>query len=142
MGPLSTGTNGQSIQHPGGRGPLVATYAAYYEPEQSLNRPDRAVNSWKRAIAALPVENLTAAEKKQRQNYTAELAAAQAKLVDLEANPKEPENIIKTNAADRLPWNRAAALIPGLQASGQWNSSVRRFCLLYREGLPLTPTWY
>ncbi|TBU64671.1 hypothetical protein BD310DRAFT_806101 [Dichomitus squalens] len=103
------------------------------QAQMSLNRPDQAVNAWKRALAALPVENLTAAEKKQRESYTAELGAVQAKLVDLEANSREPKEYVRTRASDRLPWNRAVTLIPGLQASRQWNSSAYVITKAYFE---------
>lgn len=93
---------------------------------QSLDRPDHALRSWKRAVAALPVENLTPAQKKQRENYTSELAVVQAKVADLEANPRKPKDAVTMNRPEQLPWNRAAALIPGLQATQQWNSSVNQ----------------
>ena len=89
-----------------------------------MNYLDGAIRAWKRAIAVLPVEDLTPAQKKQKDNYTAELAAAQAKLEGLRANPKPLRNFTATGTWESLPWSRAAALIPGLQATRQWNSSV------------------
>ena len=91
---------------------------------QGLNRPDQAVEAWERAVAALPTENLTAAQQKQSDQYKAELAAAQAKLEDLKARPREPEGAIRMQDGDQLPWNRAAALLPELERTGVWDSSV------------------
>ncbi|KAI1798214.1 hypothetical protein LXA43DRAFT_1107045 [Ganoderma leucocontextum] len=99
----------------------------------SINNLNQAVRAWKRAIAVLPVENLTPAQKKQRDNYTAELAALQAKVADLDANPKPPKNFTATGTPENLPWNRAMALIPGLQATRQWNSSAWVITKAYRE---------
>jgi hypothetical protein len=41
----------------------------------------------------LPVESLISADKKHRDQYSSELAAAKAKLEDLKANPIEPEGM-------------------------------------------------
>ncbi|KAM5537085.1 hypothetical protein V8D89_009231 [Ganoderma adspersum] len=89
----------------------------------SMNNLDKAVHAWKRAIAVLPVENSTPTQRKQRDHYTAELAALQAKLADLNATPTPPKNFTATGTPEALPWNRAMALIPALQATQQWNSS-------------------
>ncbi len=91
--------------------------------EQSMNNLEQAVRAWKHANAALPVENLTPTQKKQRDHYAAELAALQSKLADLNANPRQPTNLA-ASASEALPWSRAMALIPGLEATQQWNSSV------------------
>ena len=99
----------------------------FCEMGQSMNNLDKAVRAWKRAIALLPLENTTLMQTKQRDHYTAELAALQAKLADLNATPKPPKNFT-TGTPEALPWNRAMALIPGLQAAHQWNSSVSVSC--------------
>ncbi|KAM5532752.1 hypothetical protein V8D89_013549 [Ganoderma adspersum] len=103
------------------------------QAQTSLHRPDQTVRSWKRAVAALPVENLTPAQKKQRDNYASELAVVQAKVADLEANPRKPKDVVTMNRPEQLPWNRAAALIPGLQATQQWNSSAWVISKAYLE---------
>ena len=99
-------------------------------PLQGLNSIDQAIGAWTRALDALQKENLTPAEQKQKDQYGSELAAAKAKLEDLKANPKQPEGMTTVPASenDKLPWNRALALIPGLDASGTWDSSVRHVC--------------
>ena len=46
---------------------------------------DLTVEAWQRAVAALPIENLTPAQEKQRAQYQKELAAAEAKRGGLTA---------------------------------------------------------
>lgn len=100
-----------------------------FVPSQGLGSAKRAVDAWTRALSVLPVEGLTPVEKKQRDQYDFELAAAKAKLVDMEANPKNPEGMmtIRSWEHEKLPWKRAAAIIPDLIASQTWNSSVGHF---------------
>lgn len=95
-------------------------------PFQGLNRPDKVVNSWKRALGALPKENPTPAERTQRENYTRELATAQAKLDDLLANPRAPKGGMTMSDQNQLPWYRALAMTPALRDQKKWNSSVSR----------------
>jgi stress-induced-phosphoprotein 1 len=99
------------------------------EHSQGLNELSQAVEAWTRALSVLPVDSLTPAEKKQRDQYSSELAAAKAKLEEMKANPKNPEGVttLSPSEHDKLPWKRAAAIIPGLIASNTWNSSVRCF---------------
>ena len=91
---------------------------------QRLNSVVEAVDAWERALGSLPVENLTAADQKKRDEYSSELAAAKAKSEDLEANQNEPDS-----GHEKLPWRRAEPMIPGLTASRTWDSSVRRVCV-------------
>ncbi|KAK2462606.1 hypothetical protein APHAL10511_005339 [Amanita phalloides] len=90
----------------------------------NLNAVEKAVEDWKRAIATLPVENLTAAEVKQKSNYASELAAAQAKVTELKASPGLPKNAVHMNASAQLPWHRAKAMIPELEAQNKWLTSA------------------
>ena len=94
---------------------------------QGLNRVDQAIDAWKRALAALPGEKLTPAEQKQRDQYSSELASAEAKSEDLKANPKPPEGIRVYHSwqKEKMPWERAIAMLPDLVSSHTWNSSVR-----------------
>ena len=98
---------------------------------QGLDRVDKAIDAWTRALGALPVTNLSPAERKQKEQCDSELAAAKAMLEGLKANPKEPEGIARFGPSEReeLPWKRAVAMIPRLIASQTWNSSVRRGCM-------------
>jgi len=93
---------------------------------QKLNRVDQAIDAWTRALGALPTRNLTPAEQKQRDQYSSELAAARAEFEHSKANPKQPEGMrtIDLSEREKLPWKRAAAIIPGLMASQTWDSSV------------------
>ena len=87
-----------------------------------MNNLDKAIHAWKCAIAALPLENSTPTQKKQRDNYTAELSALQAKLAD--PKPIPLNNFTSAKGPEGLPWNRASLLLPQLQSTRQWNSSV------------------
>lgn len=96
---------------------------------QGMDEVDKAIEAWERALGALQAENLTAAEKKQRDQYNSKVAAAKAKSESLKAEPKKPEGMMRVRSSERekLPWERAIAIIPELFASQTWNSSVRRF---------------
>lgn len=98
-------------------------------PSQGLGTIEQAVDAWARALSVLPVDGLTPAEEKQKDQYSSELAAAKVKLKDMEANPINPKGMttISSSEHDKLPWKRATAMIPDLIASNTWNSSVRRF---------------
>ena len=58
---------------------------------------------------------------------TEALAAAEAKLADLLANPKQPDgaSVVGANDQHKLPWNKAYALLPDYQARQVVESSVR-----------------
>ncbi|KAH9927533.1 uncharacterized protein BXZ73DRAFT_78555 [Epithele typhae] len=56
--------------------------------ELSLYRHMEAIKAWKRAIAALPNENLTPAQAKQRNGYEKDLAALEAQVAEMKAHPK------------------------------------------------------
>ncbi|RPD81620.1 hypothetical protein L226DRAFT_541311 [Lentinus tigrinus ALCF2SS1-7] len=102
-----------------------------------LNRPDLAVKAWERAVAALPIENMTAAQQKQKAQYKAELATAKAKLEDLKARPMEPQGAVSMQNG-QLPWNRAAAMLPELERTGVWESSEwQRALIAMKEGRPM-----
>jgi hypothetical protein len=87
---------------------------------------DKAAEAWRRALAALPTEKLSPAEKKQRDQYSSELAVAKAKLEVIEANSTQSEGltIIRSWEKQKLPWERAIAILPDLAASLTWSSSV------------------
>lgn len=86
---------------------------------QALNAYEPCVAAWKRALALLPIENLTPAEKKQAQQYSAELKVATAKLEyetegDLIAMPG---GVVIPQSARHgdLPWQRAEKMLPHLR---------------------------
>ncbi len=94
------------------------------------------MEAWERAVGAFPAENLTAAQQKQKDQYQGELAAAKAKLDDLLAHPREPQGIVRLQDGDQLPWNRAAAMLPELQRTGVWASSVSVRLELISRSIP------
>ena len=91
---------------------------------QGISRYDLAVEALKRALAAMPSEDLTPAQEKQRDHYKQELAATQVK-VTVSVLP----GVVIENSAGKLPWDRAAALLPELCAQGIWDSSVSSYSL-------------
>ena len=107
---------------------------------QGLEDVDQAVEAWKRALGALPVENLTAAEQRQKEQYSSQLTEAKAKLEAVKATRKLPDGVIvEGNVSsleyEKMPWKRARAMIPDLIASQKWDSSVRHIsssrCYIY-----------
>ncbi|KAM5537059.1 hypothetical protein V8D89_009205 [Ganoderma adspersum] len=112
----------------------VKAWGRLAQARASINSLSQASRAWKRAIDLLPaVENLTPAQKKQKEHYRAELAVVQAKLEDLEANPRQPKDTTLITAAADIPWNRAKSLLPHLRATGQWNSSAWAIFRAYQE---------
>ena len=91
---------------------------------QGLGKPEQAVECWKRAIASLPVENLTPAEQKQRDQYRQELTIAEQRVADFAPIPKQSNKAARLPADRDWPWNRAKALLPQLVSSEVWLSSV------------------
>jgi hypothetical protein len=86
-------------------------------------------------VAALPVENLTAAEQRQKEQYTSQLTEAKAVLEAVKANRKLPEGVTVQGGVgsleyEKMPWKRARTMIPDLIASQKWDSSVRPHILL------------
>ena len=87
---------------------------------------DLTVEAWQRAVASLPIENLTPAQEKQRAQYQKELAAAEAKLADLTANPKQPPmmSAFSADMVEKMPWNRAVRILVDYSVRKVWQSSV------------------
>ncbi|KAJ8488725.1 hypothetical protein ONZ51_g3369 [Trametes cubensis] len=102
---------------------LSSTYAKAWSrlaaASAGLGKPDDAISHWKRALAVLPVENLTPAEQKQKEHYTAELKTALARKAASERH--QPVQVIVKDADS--PWNRAVPIIQSLPTPG-WNSSA------------------
>ncbi|KAI0762751.1 hypothetical protein C8Q74DRAFT_176892 [Fomes fomentarius] len=59
-------------------------------------------------------------EQEQKDHYQRELASVRAKL---STQTRRPAVVIQ-NGLEKLPWNRAAALLPDLIAHGVWDSSA------------------
>ncbi|KAJ7471475.1 hypothetical protein B0H11DRAFT_1730055 [Mycena galericulata] len=70
---------------------------------------------WKRALDALPKSNLKAAELTQKAQYQAGLDAAIAGVTRLKNTPTVGEKAIIVQGEGRLPWELAAAMLPGLR---------------------------
>ena len=103
MGTLSGGQSSRSIVLIRRRGTLE--HIRDFVPQQGLNRMDLAVDAWEHALGALPTENLSPIERKQKDQYSSELAAAKAKFEDEKANPKRWGEAMQLGAGDvdKLP---------------------------------------
>lgn len=80
-------------------------------------------------MATLPVENISPAELKLKDQYMTRVAAAEAEIRRLESNPTvigagHPNHPV-AKAGTMFPWMRAAEMIPQLKARGELTSSVR-----------------
>ncbi|KIY51282.1 hypothetical protein FISHEDRAFT_37531 [Fistulina hepatica ATCC 64428] len=91
----------------------------------SLKEPHHSIKAWEKAIAALPVENLSSAEEKQKEQYTAGLKAAHTAQDALKRREKDLI-ILGAKDARMLPWEVAATMIPRLRAEGDTTSSAWR----------------
>ena len=129
MGAFGGGENGKHAALPCERG-VLNTDHDIIPALQGLGNLDRAVDAWKRALGALPIENVTAAQQKQREQYSSKFEAAEAKSKSRNTNPRQPEGAVEIPRSDlgSLPWERAKLMIPDLMASQTWDSSVRRVC--------------
>ena len=130
MGTLGGGQNRRSIALPFKHEMPNLSYHLVPLHAQGLDRIVQAIDAWTRALDLLQKDNLTLVEQSQRDQYSSELAAAITKFERLKANPRRPEGLttIRSSEYEKLPWRRAMTLIPELDASGTWNSSVRRVC--------------
>ncbi|KDQ59303.1 hypothetical protein JAAARDRAFT_34037 [Jaapia argillacea MUCL 33604] len=86
-------------------------WARFASALDGISRPS--ADHWQRALSTLPIENLTAAEMKQKEQYEAGLEAAKKR-----APHSESSFIHVPNAQGKLPWDRALAMEAELRAAG------------------------
>jgi hypothetical protein len=88
---------------------------------QSLGAIDKSIEAWDKAIRTFSVkETLTDAEKKVKQEYESGLRAARDKKMG-----KGPIVVPASTAqSKKMPWERADALAPELEAAANNQSSV------------------
>jgi stress-induced-phosphoprotein 1 len=72
--------------------------------------------AWQNALDALPKTNLSAAELKQQQQYTASLNIAKGR--DEKASATRAKVVYLHTGSETAPWEVAADMIPGLHAAG------------------------
>ncbi|KAH8086654.1 hypothetical protein BXZ70DRAFT_956427 [Cristinia sonorae] len=82
--------------------------------QASLDHNTESVKNWKRAIEALPVENLTAAELKQKTSYQSELKAVERKI----RKPHDTTSHQFIMEIDKFPWKRAEKFDKELEGQG------------------------
>ncbi|KAF8843782.1 hypothetical protein BDN67DRAFT_896356 [Paxillus ammoniavirescens] len=74
------------------------------------------VDAWQKSLDALPKTNLTPAELKQKEQYTASLKKAKERL---EESLSTPANVVVINSnGGKLPWQVAEDMLPELRAAG------------------------
>ncbi|OSD05835.1 hypothetical protein PYCCODRAFT_1361536 [Trametes coccinea BRFM310] len=87
-----------------------------------LDKYQEAITAWRRALAVLPVENLTAAQQKQRDLYAGKLAEA---INNAErATVYVPAHVTLSIREEDKPWNRASKVLEALIPTNTWNSSA------------------
>ncbi|KAH9891072.1 hypothetical protein C8Q73DRAFT_734877 [Cubamyces lactineus] len=103
---------------------LSSTYAKAWSrlaaASAGLGKSDEAISHWKRALAVLPVENLSATEQKQKEQYTADLKIAIARQAASDRH--KPAQVIVKDADS--PWNRAVPILQSLPTPPDWSSSA------------------
>ncbi|KAH8086615.1 hypothetical protein BXZ70DRAFT_956205 [Cristinia sonorae] len=103
---------------------LDATYAKAWArlaaATSSLGSDETSVHAWKKAIAALP-ENPNTAEKKQKEQYEAELKTMENRLQRPRATPTQAVQV--HGNLGQTPWQRAAALENELAQRGEPSSA-------------------
>ena len=94
---------------------------------QGLGQLEHAADAWRRALAALPAGGgLTPPEQRQRTQYAAALAAAEATLEARRGGaPAEPEEPPRPS---EMPWHRATEMSAFFEEKGVWSSSVSLSC--------------
>jgi hypothetical protein len=82
------------------------------------------VDAWQKALDALPKTNLTPAELKQKEQYTASLKKAKERLEECLSTPAKV--VVVNSNAGKLPWQVAEDMLPELRAAGPagYTSSV------------------
>ncbi|KZT06256.1 TPR-like protein [Laetiporus sulphureus 93-53] len=94
--------------------------------QDALGHFEDSVKSWKKALGALPAENMSAVEVKQKQHYESELQNTVARTKPPSAADQLADRLTYTTSLDTTPWARAKAMLPELErrASETANSSA------------------
>ncbi|KAF9041929.1 TPR-like protein [Hymenopellis radicata] len=94
--------------------------------------------SWQGAIDAMPTENLTPVQQRQREEYTERLAEAKLRLKIKSSNIGGPDVRIYGDNEGGQPWDIAAEMVEGLRRSRTARSSawvVNGASKLFDEGV-------
>lgn len=102
-------------------------YARLATAHDMLTEYWQSVKDWQNALDALPTENPSDSEKKQREQYQAGLNTSQVALQKLLAQP-ERAFAVPAREASQLPWVAATALLPRLALEGNYDSSAWVIC--------------
>ncbi|KAJ7580088.1 hypothetical protein C8J56DRAFT_867365 [Mycena floridula] len=90
-----------------------------------LNDCPHSVAAWKKALNALPKENLTAVQLRQKEQFESSLSAAEKKLTEIEPIGSRSNAMGATpDTIALMPWKVAERMIPDLTARQEFNSSA------------------
>ncbi|KAL0954421.1 hypothetical protein HGRIS_003407 [Hohenbuehelia grisea] len=113
--------------------PLYAKgWARLAAANDALGQHTPSIDAWQRAIDALPKENLSPAEVKQRETYVTNLDAAKNAQKKVKETPIRGIHV-KAEDGKKLPWVLAEALLPDLQARQEVQSSAWVIALAHQE---------
>lgn len=76
---------------------------------------DKSIEHYRRALQTLPVENLTSAELKQKEDWTKDMMTVKRKYERLQQTPIPYQVVMQQ---DNTPWARAKAMEPELSRQG------------------------
>ncbi|KAG1733916.1 uncharacterized protein EDB91DRAFT_1148001 [Suillus paluster] len=88
---------------------------------------ERSAEAWQKALDALPKDNLTPAEQRQKDQYTVDLNAAQARIKVVSELP-----LARFRASDgKLPWQVATEMLPEMRKAGLKKVSSSAWVIAY-----------
>lgn len=98
-----------------------------------LGNYENSVGNWQRALQTLPVENLTSAELKQKEEWSKDMMTVKRKIQRLQQTPVPQQVAMPQN---ETPWKRAKAIESELLRQGPegMQSSVSNFDILPADG--------
>ncbi|KAJ7707357.1 hypothetical protein B0H17DRAFT_1000430 [Mycena rosella] len=92
-------------------------FARLATAEDALGNYQESTKNWQLALDALPKFNLTPGEQTQMAQYQAGLTTAAAEVVKMKNTPIVGQNAVMIQGEGRMPWDLAAAMLPGLQGT-------------------------
>ncbi|KAK7694234.1 hypothetical protein QCA50_001414 [Cerrena zonata] len=108
--------------------------------EHMLGNYENSVGYWQRALQTLPVENLTSAELKQKEEWTKDMTTVKRKVQRLQQTQIPQQRVIPQN---ETPWKRAKAMESELLRQGVEGiqSSVSNLDILPVGGEMIVTNW-
>ncbi|KAI3609899.1 TPR-likeprotein [Moniliophthora roreri] len=114
--------------------PMYAkAYARVATARDALGQPSLSKVAWQKALDALPSENLTEAEMKQKKQYEDGLAAALKATKEEETNDRQHVSRMKVPPKDATPWMCGMEMLPQLRREENYHSSAWLIAQAYHE---------